>query len=292
MESRDLGAAWRESRPSLCFPDGEKSCFACCPPIRPADYEHIQYRNFIERMLRDNTRSFPSREDRIVPITGFSCWGLGYVDRRHKLVGCLIHPAHNHGADRRYRVHYGEKCRRETCPEAREFLRLETPVRGFLLQLSEGMDSFVYSSRKNNPVFALLGWGKEILSLVAARGGRGTTRQTFSDAYPFFSTDLNPRGNAYLLKKLIDRGGVGLLKTEWFRLGFETFSKELSTRMAKSYSVRVDAPHTHRLTLDSGYLAFLRLSSGIRRISQETAEQAKETLDHSLEAVDFKRWKK
>ena len=34
---------------SLCFPDEEKSCFACCPPIRAAGYEHIEYKNFINR---------------------------------------------------------------------------------------------------------------------------------------------------------------------------------------------------------------------------------------------------
>jgi len=65
---------------SLCAPDEEKSCFACCPPIRPPGYEHLQYTNEIKRFLRENTVSLRREQKSISPITGFSCWALGYLD--------------------------------------------------------------------------------------------------------------------------------------------------------------------------------------------------------------------
>jgi molybdopterin-guanine dinucleotide biosynthesis protein A len=48
----------RCSLADLCAPDGDKTCFACCPPIRPAGYEHVDHRAAVARMLRENTLSF------------------------------------------------------------------------------------------------------------------------------------------------------------------------------------------------------------------------------------------
>ena len=94
---------------TLCVPDAQRSCFACCPPIRPAGYEHIQYRNMVMRMLRENTKGFAAGGGGRSPITGFSCWALGYLDENFRQVGCLLHPAMNNGKDLRYRVGFGEK---------------------------------------------------------------------------------------------------------------------------------------------------------------------------------------
>ncbi|MFH0844586.1 MAG: hypothetical protein V1930_03855 [Pseudomonadota bacterium] len=117
--------------PTLCFPDHEKSCFACCPPIRPAGYEHIQYRDILKRFLREDTESFKKRNDAIGPITGLSCWALGHMYNSFKQVGCMLHPAQNDGVDLRYRVDYGEKCSRETCREEKIFSKLDKNDRVF-----------------------------------------------------------------------------------------------------------------------------------------------------------------
>ena len=71
---------------SLCCPDDQKTCFACCPPIRPAAYEHIEFKNMIKRVLRENTASIDRQGRTVIPIRGYSCWALGYLDRGHKLV--------------------------------------------------------------------------------------------------------------------------------------------------------------------------------------------------------------
>ena len=152
---------------SLCLPDKEKSCFACCPPIRPAGYEHIHYQNIIRRLLRENSQDFSKKVAGVIPITGFSCWALGYIDQGHRLIGCLLHPGQNHGRDLRYRVDYGNKCRREACQEAKIFSRMHGAERDFWLPLADGLDSFAYSSREKNPLFRILGWGGDILGIVA-----------------------------------------------------------------------------------------------------------------------------
>jgi hypothetical protein len=237
---------------TLCFPDGEKSCFGCCPPIRPSGYDHLDYRSIISRMLLDNTKAYnPYRPD-IRPITGFSCWAMGYLDKRYRTVGCLLHPCRNGGIDLRHRVDFAEKCRRETCEEAKVFARLSCPTRSALLGLAKGMDSFTYSSRKANPIFGILMWGAPLLEAVANEPGDGEINLSvrlpdmrreavgsesekgsddtpavsypgknrtafeswvgFTQAYPFFASSISPRTHAYIVTSIVQRLGTGFLK--------------------------------------------------------------------------------
>ncbi len=269
--------------PTLCFPDGEKSCFACCPPIRPSGYEHIQYKNTIQRMLRENTSACKTAQEGISPITGFSCWALGYLDKKFRLVGCMLHPAQNGGKDLRFRVDYGDKCRRENCPESKVFLELDVNVRRFWLHLSDGLDSFSYSSQRINPLFRMMRWGSRLLSLVA-RKEEGVTfnKESFFSAYPFFSTRLNSRANAYLIDRLIDKNRVGMLETELFRERFEHFSRRLSGALKRVSSPFSGPRYTHSLDLDPRFLDFLRLSVGISRIELADALRLKERVDRAI----------
>lgn len=270
--------------PTLCFPDAEKNCFACCPPIRPVGYEHIQYENIVKRILRENTRSFAKKGNGVIPITGFSCWALGYLDENCRRVGCLLHPAQNDDRDLRYRVDYAEKCRRETCPEATAFLHLGIRERNSWLQLADGLDSFSYSSRKSNPLFNMLGWGAETLqSIVCREGGWAFTQQSLFETYPFFSTDLNPRANAYLIRELIRKGHVGLLRKTSFRDHFEAFSIQLSSRLKETIRLDPHSPPTHSLKLDPLFLDFLRLSVGLTRVDEKRALQVKEILNQAVQ---------
>lgn len=272
-----------ESHPSLCVPDSLKSCFACCPPIRPAGYEHIQYRAIIARVLRENTSAFQKECNRTTPIRGFSCWALGYLDASRLLIGCLLHPAVNGGEDLRFRVGYGDKCRRESCPEAGEFLRLVPAERRLWLRLADGLDSFEYSSRLRNPLFTMLAWGADVLRLIPLREPvAGDGGKAFLAAFPFFSTGMNPRGNAYLLRRIIARKGAGPLREASFPERFEEFSREVSEEARKAAGPpREDAPYTHRLVMDRSFLDFLRLSAGLRRIHQEQAEDMKRRVDRA-----------
>jgi len=267
---------------TLCAPDDSKSCFACCPPIRPKGYEHIQYRNIMKRILRENTEAFDPESQRVVPITGYSCWALGYLDPQHKRIGCLLHPYQNEGNDLRYRVDYGEKCRRETCPEALAFATLSFGAQRFLLEFAEGMDSFEYSSKKRNPVFRLVLWGKDVLEhLVASSISQGINSKTFFKIYPVLRQVPDPRPCAYLLKVLIEKLGPDRIRGEQFATLFEGFCKRLFLELP-AVSFNQEDHFTHKLGIESYIQDTIRLGLNIKRITLESALELKEEIDHRL----------
>lgn len=223
---------------TLCAPDGQKTCFACCPPIRPSGYEHIRYKTIIQRVLRENTLCFRTQDREISPITGFSCWALGYLDKEYRRIGCLLHPASNNGVDLRYRVDYGEKCSRESCPESKVFASLDEDSKRFWLALADGLDAFSYSSRKHNPLFSILGWGSDLLGLIPpAEGYKAYKKEAFFDAYPFLEPRVSARAPVYLAKCLIKGENVHLLKNAAFGEEFERFSSSLSSKLGKAVGV-------------------------------------------------------
>ncbi|MFH1092129.1 MAG: hypothetical protein V1742_11235, partial [Pseudomonadota bacterium] len=67
------------------------------------------------------------------------------MDQGKTLIGCLLHPAQNKGADLRDLTGYGEKCRRELCREALTLSGLSRVLADFTLKLADGLDSFQYS---------------------------------------------------------------------------------------------------------------------------------------------------
>jgi hypothetical protein len=270
--------------PTLCHPDGEKSCFACCPPIRPAGYEHLLYRNTVRRFLAENTRRFDGEVRQVYPITGFSCWALGYLDSGYRQIGCLLHPARNSGNDLRYRVDYWDKCSRETCPESKVFSCLDIRERRFWLHLADGLDSFTYSSRRVNPLFSLLGWGAPLLSLIAsAEGGKILGRDSFFHEYPFFTTSVFPRAGAYLINSIVDRETVHILQDPRFREAFERLFLRVTESCGAGTRCRTQGLPVHRMDLDRDFLDFLRLGLRIPRIQPHEAVAVKDRLDHFLE---------
>ncbi|NTV32641.1 MAG: hypothetical protein HGA50_05050 [Deltaproteobacteria bacterium] len=272
-----------ETPSTLCTPDQEKSCFACCPPIRPPGYEHLPYANEIRRVLRENTASLRREDKSLSPITGFSCWALGYLDGGFKRIGCLLHPSQNEGEDLRYRVDYGGKCARESCVEAGIFQLLAPEARSFWLRLSEGLDSFSYSSRTLNPLFRILGWGAPLLNLVAiAERERDVATDSILETYPFFETTLSARANAYLLKAIVGSEHLKLLKDARFRSRFEEFSHRLSKQLSLETLSSSTAPYVHLLPMCTDFLDFLRLSARIVRATEEEAASLKEFTDHEL----------
>jgi len=180
-------------------------------------------------------------------------------------------------------VDFGEKCRRETCPEAKVFDGLSPDAKRYWLCLAKELDAFTYSSRKHNPLFNMMGWGREVLEWVA-RNGQRFSRDDFFEVYPFFSTTLNPWGHAYHLTHiLLTSQGCGLAPSEYFRGRFERFSGDL-IRMLKEIPVcSGQTAYTHRLPLDRAFLDFLRLSCGFKRVSLSAAVCMKAMVDRELE---------
>jgi len=237
----------------------------------------------IKRVLRENMEGFRKDDSEIVPITGFSCWALGYVDKSYRLVGCMLHPAQNGGIDLRYRIEYGDKCRREICQEEKIFSQLGIDEQRFWLQLTHGFDSFSYSSRKINPLFNMMGWGTYLLRLIAKKErNKSFTMDSFFQAYPFFTTKISLRANVYLINELVSEEKIHLLKSDSFKAEFERFTIRLSERLNHESHNIWNGPHVHLLDLDQDFLDFLRLSGRIKKINKEDAVALKEIVDEEL----------
>lgn len=279
---------------SLCVPDRLKSCFACCPPIRPAGYEHLDHKNIIRKVLLENRREYNPDDRDVRPVTGFSCWALGFIDPEKKQAGCLLHPCRNNGNDLRFRIDYGNKCLREGCREAGIFETLNEDEKGFWLSLTEDLDSFEYSSRKNNILFSLLGWGNSVLSMIAdEESGVRFNRTGFLEAYPFFRTGLLPKGNAYLLTAVVSRAGTSILKEKDFRKLFETLSRDLISEINKGFYTGEGPVFVHTMDLDGLFSDFLRVLLNIKKSDQSTAEKIKLFTDNRLGLFlkGIKEWK-
>lgn len=202
--SSDLGSQPSEQGRSLCAPDWRRSCFGCCPPIRPAHYDPLDWVSSLKREFRENRESFCKNRRLGKPIVGFSCWALGYLDSEGLRIGCLLHPGRHAGQDLRHLTGYGEKCARECCLQAKHFQRLTPQAQAFWLGLTEGLGSFFYSSRRANPLFHLLLWGPTVLEKLAALGQTHSLPVTeLVHRYPFLAHERwNPRGHRFLMEFL------------------------------------------------------------------------------------------
>lgn len=268
---------------SLCFPDSSKSCFACCPPIRPAEYDHFDYKNTIKRILLENSSEYRPEEKNIRPITGFSCWAMGYLDPGKKQPGCLLHPSQNSGDDLRYRIDYGTKCMREICHEARIFERLNETQKKFWLKLTDGMDSFEYSSRKNNILFKIINWGDKVLALLADKeSGGNLNRLQFFKAYPFFDNEISPKENAYLLTFIVNDRGSEVLKKTGFKKSFKLFSKHLIEGIKQRFDRSGGPVYVHKMDIDRLFKDFIRISLQLKKSEYPTLEKIKQYSDEQL----------
>ena len=150
---------------SLCFPDQEKSCFYCCPPIRDPEADPLDSIKEKSSLLRNNRKNLQKNLADPHEISGEECWGLGFLDDQEKQAGCLLHPLRHQGRDLRHLTGYQFKCANALCREALVFAELPEAEQKFCLAICQGMDSFHYSSRRN-PLMRLLAWDKEMVQII------------------------------------------------------------------------------------------------------------------------------
>lgn len=269
---------------TLCAPSEEHSCFACCPPIRPAGYDHLDYRSSIARELSDNRTRYLSEGPRFRPIVGFTCWALGFLDAGGRTVGCLLHPCRNDGEDLRHLVDYGDKCGREYCLPAQTFDLMSTSHRRFWLALVAGFDAFRYSSSRENPLFHILLWGHEVLHRLheeAALHSWGAGE--LLGRHPFLMGPAwNPRSHRYLFRLVLDATGERPISPE----DLESSCQDLWTRILALPLNRMTSAGTppgvptHSLPMETDYLDFLRLALGRQRISSTVAHRLRDMIWH------------
>lgn len=268
--------------PSLCRPAPGLSCFRCCPPIRPAGYDHLDHRPELLRQLVENTEDF--RAGRLGrEIVGFSCWGLGLVDPGRGLVGCLLHPAQNN-EDLRDLTGYGEKCRRETCLQNTIFAELEEPARQALISPLLGLDSFRFSSPGANPVWNLLLWGPEVLNILGPGLAPGAPLREYLAEHP------EPRSRALLLSGLLERlspaDRVALAQEPSFGPWFEDRTRKIRAELESGLPPQPpQAPLVHLLGLERTRAWFIRFGLGRRRMEGSVAQGLDRAMEKALDRL-------
>ncbi len=257
-----------EGSRSLCAPDPQRSCFGCCPPIRPAHYDPLDWVSSLKREFRENRELFPENRRFGRPVVGFSCWALGYLDPKGVQIGCLLHPARHGGEDLRHLTGYREKCARESCLQAKHFERLSPHAQSFWLGITEGLGSFYYSSRRANPLFHLLLWGPAVLEKLAARGRTQSLHVTeLVHHYPFLVHERwNPRGHRFLMETIFDecRKALG-----WDSQRIEEAAQRLHEAVCREIArvgeglFRPPLVYVHRMGLSAAFADYLRGIHGI-----------------------------
>jgi len=260
----------------LCAPATDIMCFGCCPPIRPAHYDHLDYVGSLRREFMDNRIAFLRDRPRYRPIRGYSCWALGFLDVTGRKVGCLLHPQFNKGEDLRHLIDYGNKCRRESCSAAQVFALLPPEGQDFLLPLVRGMNSFYFSSPKANPLFHLLLWGPEVLEPL----------RVWADSMDWAVTELiyhqpfllepvwKPKAHRYLFRLMLPHAGPsnsdGKALSECCT---ELLGRILSLQDLGQTGKEAGGIYTHLLPLPHDFLDFLRLGLGLGRCSLYRARE-------------------
>lgn len=263
---------------SLCAPTESLSCFGCCPPIRPAHYDHLDHVRSLRREFQENRFRYLKKGPRYRPIVGFSCWALGYLDGRGRTIGCLLHPYQNRGQDLRHLIDYGNKCRREHCRPAREFGLLPPDGQRFWLPLVREMNAFYFSSPRANPLFHLMRWGAAVLEhMRAISEAKGWSVTDLLWREPFLTDAAwTPGAHRYLFRLLLESGSrlgdaQGTLPERARRL-MEAFLGSLGARSQSCEPGHEGQPWVYTLEIDPDFQDLLRLGLGWKRCALETAE--------------------
>lgn len=268
---------------SLCAPEADLSCFGCCPPIRPHHYDALQYVGSLKREFAENRENFTKSGPSYRPIVGYSCWGLGYLDKNRSRIGCLLHPCRNEGRDLRHLIDYGNKCQRESCRPSRFFSLLPAEGQFFWLPLVRGMNPFYYSSPRANPLFHILLWGCNVLETMRKLAGRmdwTVTELLFHRPF-LISPSWNPRIHSYLFRLVL---GV-LEETDGNTERTESLCRKLwpevlaHSGFSPSDATRDTLVHTHKLDFDEDYLDLLRLGFGWSKTTRHHAQRVKEKIE-------------
>lgn len=274
---------------SLCSPSDETACFACCPPIRPHGYDHLDFRGSLRREFSDNRTRFLKDGPRFKPIVGYHCWALGFLDPRGRRVGCLLHPAGNNGEDLRDLIDYGNKCARENCTPARMFNLLKLEGQRFWLTLAEGLDSFQFSSLRTNPLFRLSLWGPHVLeSMQAIAAETGLTAKELLERHPFLVDEKwNPLAHRCLFRIAMEAIGAEKAALAQIEEGGSVVLERLLAVVGSGLSTdhQDEAPFTHTLPMEADFLDLIRLGLGRRRVLFTEAEELRAELLRLAEKI-------
>jgi hypothetical protein len=272
---------------SLCFPDDQKSCFYCCPPIRDPEADPLD--NIEERRarLRLNRKNLKKNIARGEEISGESCWGLGFLDDEEKQAGCLLHPLRHDGDDLRHLTGYQFKCANALCREALIFSELTPDEQNFCLDPCRGMDSFTYSSR-SNPLMRLLAWETKMVRLIVADAREND--KPFPAAYKFLWQKLDFRLDGYLAYESARRKGIDYLRRNLksYISQRDVLIDELK-KIAADHDLRASADQNlipvHRLKIPLTLSRLLKFGAGLWELPDTSSELLLNKTEQTLEKI-------
>lgn len=272
---------------TLCAPFPDLSCFGCCPPIRPAHYDPLDFVGSLRKEFAENRRRHITTGPTYQPIVGYHCWALGFLDAQGRCAGCLLHPGQNGGEDLRHLIDYGDKCRREMCFPARVFARLPASGQDFWLPLIHGLNTFHYSSRRANPLFHLLLWGHRVLELLRSRAldNHWSVTELLHRHSFLLARSGQPKAHRYLLRLILKSGdGKNSDVHNWekalhnLRGRVLTLPPVLAARAAPQLQC-----YTHQLPLEADFRDFCRLGLGLPKLTTSLATRIQEQVGHLVE---------
>ncbi|MCK5539318.1 MAG: hypothetical protein KAI69_00195 [Deltaproteobacteria bacterium] len=285
---------------TLCFPDQEKSCFYCCPPIRDPEADPLDAIVEKRRLLRSNRQDLQKNLDNPHEISGEECWGLGFLDDQEKQTGCLLHPLRHQGSDLRHLTGYQFKCANALCREALVFAELSEVEQKFCLNLCRGMDSFNYSSRRN-PLMRLLAWDKEMVQVIVCEslenglkvspdnktGVHSNKLQKSSDStggYDFLWQKLDFRLDGFLALMIAKQKGLNFLRhnlDDYIRLRDDLISglREQLTLQITSATPLIPA---HKLKIPLSLSRLLKFGTDLWELPSGCEEQVLQYIENKL----------
>ncbi len=240
--------------------------------------------------LRHNSRNIDRMSSAPKPIDGWTCWALGFLDDEERRVGCLLHPARNHGEDLRHLVEFGGKCAREMCHEARVFEGLEQEERRWCLGCVSWEDSFAYSSRRSNPVFRLLAWEEVVIrGMIRRESGIPLRRERLLEEYSPLFTTLQPRVDGYWIGRLVSNDNWTFLQRHGLA-SYLCFRDSLSHEVRGSWGERgpedhdgLPMVHVHQVPLSLS--RWLKFGVGFWRASTEEMTAIMGLMEGRFEAL-------
>ena len=64
-----MAYAYKGNYTTLCQPDSEKTCFFCCPPLRPYDYDPVRNRVELQTTFHRNRKNFLKNKPKALNTT-------------------------------------------------------------------------------------------------------------------------------------------------------------------------------------------------------------------------------
>jgi hypothetical protein len=152
------------------------------------------------------------------------------------------------------------------------------------------MDSFAYSSRKENPIFPILLWGKTVCEKIAENECfQIVYPDQFKKLYSNFIYYLSYKTDGYLIEKIIEKVNISYFKRPDFLHYFRDLKEDLLQRYRindpSSTGLSRENPScrpVHLFKIPLSFSRFLKFSLNIWNATEEKVNILKKEIDDKI----------